>query len=206
MKWNKGIVIAVGIGLLIWAGYFVVGLIKSDEAKSITIAELVSEKEEMATILMQTNEEMARFINVRIPKIEELLDSLKINTRRVQKITVQQTIYTDTTTSKIDLPKTVEAIEKGNSIKEPFEEKTDCFLLTGYMEFDGEKLNLVFDDKTYQNEATEIVHVVNRQWRLFGFIKTRLFGKKEIKVHTENECGDTKTYVLIKRKGKWRRK
>ena len=74
-------------------------------------------------------------------------------------------------------------------------------IVKGYVLLDGQKLDLVIDDREFTNTMTGVAYLQRRKWRLL-FFNTRLFGKKELEIILQDTCGISHTLILDVSKSK----
>lgn len=196
----KNIIIGVLAILILVGGVFAVRAFNENKLLRNNVDNLSRENEKNAIVLEFKDRAFKDFINNKWPQMQETLDSLKIKQRRIEQVVVQKIYYKDSTVKKIDLQPVVDAVKKGVYIKEPFQDKTDCLVISGYVEYNGTKMNIVISDREFKSVNEVVSHWERKKWKLFGFIPTRLFGRKEIKVTVLNSCGESKTVIVNKKK------
>ncbi len=203
--------ILVVVGILIW-GIVDRGNLKA-EIKRLehNNNEWVYEKLGILSDYRVSTNEMAEFINRKMPDLEEKLDSANLKIKNIQQVVVQKTIYIDTTTKTTDLRPVLEAIQSistkpiARHVAVPVVDESPCLLVRGLVTFDGESLELTITERKFTSINEVVTHITRNQWRLLG-IPTRLFGKKKLSVTVFNSCGESTTTVLTKKGGKWLKK
>lgn len=198
MKQISYIAIVLVISIAFFLGWKHAKTISENERLKHNLLELSIEKKDLATTLTVKDRELKTLIQERFPILERKLDSLKIRSNTIEKIVVQEIIYRDTTTRSTDLQPVLDAIQKKVKIVSPFVDTTPCLTIVGQVEFNGETLNLSITDRKFTSIAEAVSHWERKQWK-FWFIKSRLFGKKELKVTVFNNCGESKTIVVNKK-------
>ena len=143
-------------------------------------------------------DELNEYLNYSRTDLKEFLDENRIRTNRIEKIITQSLKYRDTTQSKTDLKKVLDAIKNQKEIKVPIIDSTDCLIIKGFIAFDNDTLSLNITDRKFKNKSDVITYWERNQWNLLG-IKTRLFGKKKATVIIKDACGNTETFVINKK-------
>ncbi len=195
MKWPIYILIFVVLSAIAYLGYDYAETKQENKHLKANQKELLYENETLVTNLNLTQKELSEFVKIRFPALKAKIDSANIRSRTIEKIVVQKVIYKDTTSRKTDLKPVVEAIQKGIYIKEPFADISHCMIIRGFVEYDGKKMNITISDREFKSINQAVSYWERKQWKLW-FIKSRWFGKKEIKVTVFNSCGESKTVVV----------
>ena len=198
---------------LIWAVVSRTKLKKEVRTKNDTINELLHEQLHTLSDYQVTTNEMAKFMNHFAPEMRQKLDSHGIAIRNIRQVVVQETKYIDTTGRKTDLTPILNTIQQSiasemftRSISVPVIDKSPCLLVRGNVTYNGQTLELDITERRFKSINEVVTHMTRNQWKLLGLIPTRLFGKKALTVTVLNSCGESKTTVLTKKKGKWLQK
>lgn len=150
-----------------------------------------------AEIILQKRE-FRKYITEQNTRIDSILKANKVNPRRVERIITHHNTYRDTVSTVSHLDSILYSIQERKPVKTPILDETECLIIKGYVEYDGETLDLNITDRQFKNTTDVITYMQRRKWR-FLFFKTRLFGRKEIKVTIVNKCGESKVFVVNKR-------
>tara|TARA_R110002051_G_scaffold257868_1_gene316865 strand:+ start:3013 stop:3612 length:600 start_codon:yes stop_codon:yes gene_type:complete len=199
MKQISYIAIVLALAGMFFIGRQYANAISENERLRHNLAETVRENSELATALTVKDSELRELLQNKFPELEAKLDSLKIRSNTIEKIVVQKHFYKDTAVSKTDLRPVLDAIQKKAKIITPFVDSTACLVVKGYVEYNGERLNLAITNREFKSISEAVSHWERKQWK-FWFIKSRLFGRKELKVTVFNNCGESKTIVVNKKR------
>ncbi len=174
---------------------------KAQEAKRLEKNNAELTKKNASVIALElTTKELKEYVQQNYGVLEAKLDSANIKARNVERIVVQNYYYRDTTSRKVDLQPIVEAIKGNIKMSVPVLDQSPCLVISGFMEYDGERLQLNITDRQFTSIDEVVAHAERRQWKLLGILPTRLLGKKETKITVFNNCGESKTIVLSKKK------
>lgn len=200
MKWAKNISIIITLAGLVY-GIVDYTRTKNDNKRlRANVTNLTNEKNDVATILEFTDRELSDFLEARFSELEAKIDSANIRKKNIERVIVQNHYYRDTTQRRTNLTPVVEAVQKGVKISQPFKDVSKCLAISGFIEYDGHRLELNITDRQFSSINEVVSHWKRKKWKLFGLIPTRLFGKREIKVTVFNDCGESKTVILTKKK------
>lgn len=153
-----------------------------------------------ANLILSQSEitEHLRFNNKSLlDKLEK--DGIKVN--RLESVISQTLKYRDTTKKEKDISKIIEAIKSGRNSSETFETKDtlNCLGIKGKVEYNNDKLKVIINETTFDNQSDNVVYWQRRQWSFLG-IKTRILGKKEFTSKSYSNCGQTQTIKIEKKK------
>tara|TARA_R110000764_G_C10826527_1_gene362315 strand:- start:53 stop:652 length:600 start_codon:yes stop_codon:yes gene_type:complete len=199
MKQISYIAIVLALVGMFFIGRQYANAISENERLRQNLSEINRENTELATALTVNKKELRELLQNKFPELEAKLDSLKIRSNTIEKIVVQKTFYKDTAVNNTDLKPILDAIQKKAKIITPFVDSTACLVVKGYVEYNGEKLNLAITNREFKSISEAVSHLERKQWK-FWFIKSRLFGRKELKVTVFNSCGENKTIIVNKKK------
>ena len=143
--------------------------------------------------LKLTRDEMKDYINHN-SKLLERLENLSIKPKQVERIITNTIEYRDTSSNEINLEPILNAIKQNKSLKFPFQDKTECLTVSGFVSFDNDTLKTVIDNRVY----TDTIDVV-RSWKRKKVLGIGI-GKKQFKTDILNNCGDVKVKVIEKKK------
>lgn len=125
---------------------------------------------------------------------KELLDSLKsinIPIRKVERIITNTIYYRDTTGTQISLDSLINSIKLDNNpMSIPFNDKNECFNISGIVSYIDHELSLKINDREYK-DTIDIV----RYWKRKKILFLRI-GKKEYKDTILNKCGEIHTTII----------
>lgn len=197
MKQISYIVIGLALVGIFFTGWKFAKTTSENDRLRKNVAEMQNENQGLTMSLSVKNRELRELLEGRFPALERKLDSAKIRSSTIEKIVVQKVIYRDTSVVKTNLQPIVEAVDNRISTTFPFVDKSPCLTIKGKIEFDGEDLSLSITDREFLSINEAVSHWERRQWK-FLFIKSRLFGRKELKVTVFNNCGESKTIIVNK--------
>lgn len=144
--------------------------------------------------LKLTKDEMKDYINYNSQLLERL-DNLNIKPKQVERITTNTIEYRDTSSNEIDLETILTAIKQNKSMKFPFQDKTECMTISGFVSFYNDTLKTIIDNRQY----TDTIDVI-RSWKRKKILGIGI-GKKVFKTDIVNNCGDVSVkYVEKKQK------
>lgn len=179
------IILALGISL----GLFVNKSInESNRADRMT--ENYQKSEDSNKIIVASLNELTKNQSNRI---DELADSLNIKQKSITKYVKIKV--------KDSIPYPVETIiTKVDSGVYEFSRDTACFSIVGNVSLLESEPIVSITKLTYDNIIEYLVYIERKQWQ-FLFIKSRLFGHKEVKLETISKCGisTTTNIELIKK-------
>ena len=146
-----------------------------------------------------TKEEIKEYLKYSNPSLEKKLNKANINLNRIEGLVSRTYTYKDTTRKETDITGLVDAIKNSIPKEQTWTDTTKCQSTTGLVKFDGSTLKVIVTDRQFKNKSDDVAYWERQQWKFLG-IKTRLFGKKIITSTTFNECGDSKTIKIEKKK------
>lgn len=168
--------------------------------------ELQNFKNDMIQYQADGKNELKEYMENTSGQLEGLQQDLKDNNiklKQVRRIVSSTINYRDTTSTKIVLDSISNIIRMlsindtvPKIIKYAFEENNPCFWFKANLVIDDQELRVEINDRGYNDTITHVGYMERRQWKLFGLIKTRMFGKKSAKVTLFNNCGESKTIVI----------
>ena len=123
----------------------------------------------------------------------------KINIRKIESIVSSNYNYRDTIINKIDVSNLLKSIKSNIPNRTPFIDTTKCLTNKGYIEYQNDSLRVVFTEKEFNNKSDNVAYWERKPWLTIGKLKIRIFGKKEITAKVYNQCGESKT-IRIERK------
>ena len=146
-----------------------------------------------------TKKEISEFLEYNRKDLQQFLKEHKIATRKIERVITQELKYRDTTPTTVNLQSILEAIKNQQNIKVPVIDSTDCMIIKGFVVFENDTLSLNITDRKFKNVTDVVSYWERNQWKLLG-IKTRLFGRKKVTIITKDKCGNTKTFIIEKKK------
>lgn len=169
--------------------------------------QLLDLKNDMIQYQAKGKEELEQYLEStdgQLKGLKEDLEDVGIKLKNVTRVVSTSMAYRDSVSNTIVLDSIDLLIEKliaqqrapNESIEFPFEETHDCFWFKAKLIFADGTAKVEVLDRGYNDTITHVGHLERRQWKLFGFIKTRILGRKVAKVELFNNCGDSKTIVI----------
>lgn len=146
-----------------------------------------------------TKKELNEFLEYNRKDLQRFLKEHKIATRKIENVITQELKFRDTTKTTVNLQPILDAIKSNKNIKVPVIDSTACMIIKGYVVFKNDTLSLNITDRKFKNVTDVVSYWKRNQWRFLG-IKTRFLGKKAMTVITKDECGNTKTFIIEKKK------
>lgn len=205
-QYGKYILIIVGLALAIY--FFVDYRNQRSEREresanyESALKELANVKNLLTTYQFENKTQLKEYVNSTNNQLNGVLEQLEENNIKLNRVTkiVSTTVHTrDTIINRIDLDSFASKLSMARPFKLPFEDKTDCFIIKGSFDFDGQTYSLNFKERTYNDTINHITSYERQKHRwLFG-IKTGIFGRKVYKVTLVNSCGESKTIVINKK-------
>jgi len=107
--------------------------------------------------------------------------------------------YKNTDKQETDVTGIVDAIKNSIPKEQAWTDSTKCLKINGTVSFDGQKLKVIVNDREFKNKSDGVAYWQRRKWNFLG-IKTRFLGKKEFTAIQFDECGESKTMKIEKKK------
>lgn len=145
------------------------------------------------------DDELKEYLEYQRKDLQDFLQQNDVKLRRIQQIITQQLKYQDTVSRNVNLQPILDAINKNQNIKVPVVDSTKCMIVKGYVAFENDTLSLNITDRQFKNRSDVVTYWERNQWKFLG-IKTRLFGRKKATVIIKDDCGNTETFVIDKKK------
>lgn len=133
------------------------------------------------------------------PELKKKLDAANIKMNRIESLVSSTYKFRDTTKRETDVSNLVAAIKSSIPKEQAWTDTVKCMITNGVVSFDGERLKVIVTDRSFQNKSDGVAYWERRQWSFLG-IKTRLFGKKVFTANSFDECGETRTLKIEKKK------
>ncbi len=143
--------------------------------------------------------ELDQYLEYQRKDLQQFLKENKVNTRNIEQIITQKLEYLDNINRKTDLQPILDAISKRQDVKVPIIDSTSCLIIKGFVVFENDTLSLDITERKFKNRSDVVSYWERNQWSFLG-IKTRLFGRKKATVIIKDDCGNTETFVIDKRK------
>ncbi len=143
--------------------------------------------------------ELDQYLEYQRKDLQQFLKDNKVNTRNIEQIITQKLEYLDNINRKTDLQPILDAIKQRQDVKVPIIDSTSCLIIKGFVVFENDTLSLDITERKFKNRSDVVSHWERNQWSFLG-IKTRLFGRKTATVIIKDDCGNTETFVIDKRK------
>ena len=158
--------------------------------KTSAIVELDLEKKEFLEYIKSRDNQDSQ-LNGLIDK----LSALEIDLKRVKKIVSTKVEARDTTLNIINLDSLAQKVKLNQQFTIPFNNKTKCFDISGTFNYKDGISSISINDRQFNDTINYIYHWERKQWK-FLFIKSRLFGKKQLKDTVISNCGNVKTLII----------
>lgn len=146
-----------------------------------------------------TQGEIKEYLKYQNPDLEKKLNNVGIKINRIESLVSRNYTYKDTTKRETDITGLIESIKNSIPKEQTWVDTTKCQTIKGLVKFDGSTLKVIVSDREFKNKSDDIVYWERNQWKFLG-IKTRLFGKKIITSTSFNDCGESKTIKIEKKK------
>jgi len=143
--------------------------------------------------------ELDEYLEYQRKDLQQFLKDNKVNTRNIEQIITQKLEYLDNIQRKTDLQPILDAIKQRQDVKVPIVDSTSCLIIKGFVVFENDTLSLDITERKFKNRSDVVSYWERNQWSFLG-IKTRLFGRKKATVIIKDDCGNTETFVIDKRK------
>lgn len=195
----KSIVITLAIVAGIWY-YKDAEKAKADLKVQATNAEMVRKFDSLKfASVTYDKKELDQYLEYQRKDLQQFLKDNKINTRNIEQIITQKLEYLDNIQRKTDLQPILDAIKQRQDVKVPIIDSTSCLIIKGFVVFENDTLSLDITERKFKNRSDVVSYWERNQWSFLG-IKTRLFGRKKATVIIKDDCGNTETFVIDKRK------
>lgn len=182
----------IALGLAILYGVFMTSQFQSQKDRADRMTDnFIAMQDSTARLIRVTKKEMLKVLDERTDSIIKVANIKPKWIREIHNVTNNYHIK-DTTIVKTNPP-----VEVNDTLRYPFDEKIDCMTIEGFMTVDTFKVpHLYLTSGTgYENKTTSIVYERRQKYK-FLFWHWRLLGKKKYELHTESECGETKTEII----------
>lgn len=151
------------------------------------------------TTQILTSNEIKEYLEYQNSELKNKLANEGIKLNRIESIVSQTYKYKDTTKRETDLSRIVEAIKNNIPSSQEVTDTTKCMTTKGIISFENNKLKWTVVDRTFQNKSDAVAYWQRREWKFLG-IKTRFLGVKEFTSKSFDECGETRTMKIEKKK------
>lgn len=146
-----------------------------------------------------TKKELDEYLEYKRKDLLQFLEENKVQTRRIERIITQELKYRDTLNKNVNLQPVLDAIKNQREIKIPVVDSTDCLIVKGFVAFENDTLSLNITDRQFKNTSDVVTYWERNKWSFLGLWNWRLFGKKKATVIINDDCGNTKTFVIDKK-------
>lgn len=175
-------------------------LLKQNEAnRRINDERLAKKDTTISTLLRQTlsKSEFKNWLNTNNKELKHwITKENKINLRKVTSVINSTLVYVNRDTTIVDLSELKDLILNSKNGKISFRENIEnCMIIGGYVLVDGDKIDLVIDDKQFKNTMKGVAYIQRQKWKLL-FFNTRLFGKRKLELILTDSCGVSHTLIL----------
>ena len=145
--------------------------------------------------------ELEEYLEYNRRDLKGFLEQNNIKLNRIQRMITQELKYKDTTQRTVNLQPILDAIKNQQRIKVPVVDSTKCMIIKGYVAFGNDTLSLNITDRQFKNRTDVITHWERNQWNFLG-INTRLFGRRKVTVTIKDDCGNTETFIIDRKRKK----
>ena len=146
-----------------------------------------------------TKDEIKEYLQYQNPDLQKKLENSNIKLNRIESIVSNIYKYKDTSTNETDVSGLISAIKSSIPKSQSWIDSTKCLTTKGTVSFDGQKLKVVVNDREFKNKSDGVAYWQRKEWKFLG-IKTRFLGKKEFTAMQFDECGESKTMKIEKKK------
>ena len=195
----KTILIVAAIVAAVWF-YKDYAFQKSDNERQTENASQLRKSDSLRfTSQILSEKEMKDYLQYQNSDLKKKLDNAGIKENRIKSIISQTLKYRDTTKGETDVSGLVEAIKNNIPKEQSWIDTTKCTTTKGIVSFDGQKLKVVVNDRQFNNKSDAVAYWERREWSFLG-IKTRFLGKKQFTSKVFDECGESRTMKIEKKK------
>ncbi|MHC0441626.1 hypothetical protein [Flavobacterium sp. 3-210] len=195
----KSIAIVVGIVVAVWFykdyKYQVAENIRQTENNS----QLRKADSTKYASQLLSKDEIKEYLQYQNSDLKKKLANAGIKESRIESIVSQTLKYRDTTKRETDITGLVDAIKNSIPKEQAWSDTTKCMTIKGIASFDGAKLKVSVIDRQFENKSDAVAYWERRQWSFLG-IKTRFLGKKVFTAESFDECGESRTMKIEKKK------
>ena len=146
-----------------------------------------------------SKDELKDYLQYENSDLKKKLVNAGIKESRIQSIISQTLKYRDTTKRETDVSGLVDAIKNSIPKSQSWSDTTKCMAVSGIASFDGQKLTVVVTDRQFNNKTDAVAYWERREWSFLG-IKTRFLGRKQYTSKVFDECGESRTMKIEKKK------
>jgi len=195
----KTLLIGVAIVAVVWF-YKDYTFQKSENERQTENANQVRKQDSLhfASQLL-SKDELSDYLQYENSDLKKKLVNAGIKESRIKSIISQTLKYRDTTKRETDVSGLVEAIKNRIPRSQSWSDTTKCMTVSGVASFDGQKLKVVVIDRQFNNKSDAVAYWERREWSFLG-IKTRFLGKKQFTSKVFDECGESRTMKIEKKK------
>lgn len=146
-----------------------------------------------------SSKELVDYLQYQNSGLKKKLEKDGIKLSRIESIISSKYHYRDTIIKETDISGLVESIKNSIPKSQEWSDSTKCLNIKGIVSFDGQKLKVIVKDRELNNKSDGVAYIERRQWSFLG-IKTRFLGKKQITAKVYDDCGETITLKVEKKK------
>jgi len=146
-----------------------------------------------------TVNEIKDYLQYENSDLKNKLSDAGIKESRIESIVSNAYRYKNTDKQETDVTGIVDAIKNSIPKEQSWTDSTKCLKVNGTVAFDGQKLKVIVNDREFKNKSDGVAYWQRREWKFLG-IKTRFLGKKEFTAIQFDECGESKTMKIEKKK------
>lgn len=143
--------------------------------------------------------EIKDYLEYQNPELKKKIEKNNIKLNRIESIVSQKYSYSDNVRSETDVSEIIESIKNAVPKEQSWIDTSKCLTIKGSVYFDGQKLKVIVDKRGFENNSDAVAYWQRREWKFLG-IKTRLFGKKEFTSQQFDDCGESITMKIEKKK------
>ncbi len=146
-----------------------------------------------------TTQEMKEYLEYQNKDLQSKLKQSGIKESRLESITTNNYYHKDTTKQTTDVSKLIKSIRSGTTDEQSFIDTTKCQTIKGKITFSGKDLKVEINSREFKNKTDAVIYQERKQWKFLG-IKTRFLGKKQLTAKVFDDCGESKTMKIEKKK------
>lgn len=151
------------------------------------------------TTQILSEREIKEYLQYNNSELKKNLERDGIRLNRIEGIVANTYKYRDDQTRSSDVSQLLAAIKQNKPTKVPFTDSAKCLTIKGFVRYENDSLKVDIVSRDFQNKNDGVVYWERREWKLLG-IKTRLFGKKQFTAKQFDQCGETTTLKIEKKK------
>lgn len=192
-----GICLLVGAAVWFYKNY---QFLQEDNARLSSNAQQLTKKDTTKLAEVQlTPAEIAEYLHYKDPELERKLQEANIKMARIESILSTTLKYQDNTSRNYDMAALLAAIKNKTPFAQSFRDTSKCMTIGGTVSFKNDSLQVTISERAFKNKSDGVAYWERRQWKFLG-IKTRIFGKKQFTAKVFDQCGESSTLRIEKKK------